>query len=858
MRKFILVVATLAGVAGVWFLRQQAAQALLPAAAIAMQTSGAPLASSAMIGSERREDDLAAITASPDGTLWAAWLSYADRRDEIGLRQYRNNRWSNRQWVPGTSGDVWLPQVGVDAQNRAWVVWSQQLDNNWDLFARYYDPGSQNWGPIERLTRDPLPDVNPRLASDGKGRLALVWQGFRAKNSNIFLKLLENGKWGPDGRVTSRAVNDWEPAVTFDPSGSVWIAYDSYKNGNYDVYLRSVKGAEVGPEMTVAGTLRFEARATVAADAAGRVWVTWESGGANWGKDTGYTIRAAQPGVVLGGAREARIRCLENGQWRDPASPLLSAFTPKIGPGQFVYQPHVFTGSDGAVWVAAKRRLQPGLGQPAPVANRGYWEYYMTRYEGSSWTTAAPLPKSWGRSSTRIQAAPLPDGALWLAWSTDNRPEGFSHRPLRHEIYAGRLSTRAPAPAPSLVAAAEESVEARPGHADEAGDLKAIRAYRTTLGGKSVRIVRGDFHRHTELSWDGGGGQDGSLQDFYRYMIDASSMDFGASTDHQGGANPYWWWYTQKMTDMYHLPGAYVPIYGYERSVNQPHGHRNIFFAVRTGRVTPFFMRTGVEQFAMPAGPQGQESGIGTSDVVDSDTKLLYEEIRKMGGIAISHTSATRMGTDWRDNDPKLEPVVEIFQGARTNYEFVGAPLAAEESKDAAHMKQAGYFPIGMVRNAWAKGYRLGIIASSDHGSTHYSYAMVYTDRPTRQGILDAIRRRQTYGATDNIILDVRMGEHFMGSEFSADAPSPLRAKIRGTRTINRIEVIRGNQLIYTLQPGKQNVAFEYTDREAGKKKGTEYYYVRLQQADGQLAWSSPIWVHYAGTKQGGATPTAQ
>jgi hypothetical protein len=70
-----------------------------------------------------------------------------------------------------------------------------------------------------------------------------------------------------------------------------------------------------------------------------------------------------------------------------------------------------------------------------------------------------------------------------------------------------------------------------------------------------MRIVRGDFHRHTELSWDGGGAADGSLQDFYRYMIDAGSMDFGASTDHQGGAWPYWWWYTQKMTDMHHVPG---------------------------------------------------------------------------------------------------------------------------------------------------------------------------------------------------------------------------------------------------------------------------------------------------------------
>ena len=175
-------------------------------------------------------------------------------------------------------------------------------------------------------------------------------------------------------------------------------------------------------------------------------------------------------------------------------------------------------------------------------------------------------------------------------------------------------------------------------------------------------------------------------------------MDFGASTDHQGGANEYWWWYTQKMTDMYHVPGSYVPIFGFERSVTQPNGHRNILYATRDGRVVPFFLRNGVEQFSLPPAPIGLEPGVGTGDVVDNDTKLLYDEIRRMQGIAISHTSATRMGTDWRDNDPKLEPVVEIFQGCRTNQEFVGAPLAVDEQKDAQHIKQAGYFPVEIGR----------------------------------------------------------------------------------------------------------------------------------------------------------------
>ncbi len=809
---------------------------LLAAGAFACHLAGQ--ITSTAVGHQYRQDDLPAIAASPDGSLWIAWLSFAGDRDDIAIRRWSSGKWGNIQWVPGSSGDNWLPQVAVDAQNRVWVVWSQMAAGNWDLYGRRFDPEKQEWGALERLTNAPLPDINPRLASDGKGRFALAWQGFRAKNSNIFLKTFDGEKWSAEIRVTNRAANDWEPAVALDPDGTAWIAYDSYKSGNYDVFLsRIASGALQGEEMAVAATPRFESRATVALDTAGRVWVAWEAGMPNWGKDQGYILRDRRTGVQLGAVREPRIRSWEGGQWRDPAAPLAAVF--KDGN---TYQPHVFSDGRGSVWVAAKSRLsRQAQGQVFP--NRGFWEYRLTHLEGDRWTEAMAVPNSLGRSSTRINAAAVADG-LSLVWDSDSRTENFWHRPMRQQIFAGRLPTPSSVAAPVWGSPQAEKLEVAAGHPDEPGDLLAIRAYVALVGGERLRIVRGDFHRHTELSWDGGGGADGSLQDFYRYMIDAASMDFGASTDHQGGSWPYWWWYTQKMTDMYHVPGTYVPIFGYERSATFPNGHRNMFFAKRSeARVTPFHLKDGAQGFGLGISPQGDEPGVDSGELVSNDTKLLYEEIRRLNGVAISHTSATRMGTDWRDNDPELEPVVEIYQGARTNYEQLGAPFAAEDPRDAAHMKQAGYQPEGMVSNAWAKGYKLGIITSSDHGSTHISYAMVFTPDPSRQGILDAIRKRHTYGATDNIILDVRLGTHFMGDEFALKKALPIRVRARGTRPVAKVEIVKDSKVIYTTEPKQQNVQFEFTDK--GDIASRHFYYVRLQQEDGMIAWSSPMFINY-------------
>jgi hypothetical protein len=696
------------------------------------------------------------------------------------------------------------------------------------LYARRFDPDKQEWGSMQRLTSAPLPDINPRLTSDGKGHFALVWQGFRGKNSNIFLKTFDGEKWSDDVRVTDRAANDWEPAAAIDSKGNAWVAYDTYKNGNYDVFLWTQ-----GKEIPIATSAAFEARATLAIDSADRVWVAYEVGRPNWGKDQGYEIRARQPGAPLGSFRQPHIRCYENGQWRAPQKPLASAFK-----GGNTYQPHVFSDGRGSVWVAAKIRLNA-----TPDANMGYWEYWMTHLDSGEWSDSFALPNSKGRSSTHISAVATADG-LWAVWPTDNRVAPNYHRPHRQQVLAGRIP--AAAPVSTLVWGTEpaQEVVVKPGHTDEPGDLAAIHAYTSSVDGKALHIVRGDFHRHTELSWDGGGTNDGNLQDFYRYMIDVAAMDFGASTDHMGGAWPYWWWYTQKMTDMYHMPGRYVPIFGYERSAVYPNGHRNVFFAKRSeSRVTPFHLRSGAQGFMMPLGPMGDEPGVGTGELVENDTKLLYEEIRPRGGIDIPHTSATRMGTDWRDNDPDLEPVVEIYQGLRTNYEQLGAPFAAEESKDAQHVKQAGYEPDGFVDNAWAKGYKLGVEASSDHGSTHISYTLVYTADPSRQGVLDAIKKRHTYAAMDNIIVDVHMGRHFMGDEFAMTKAEALRIHLRGTRPIAKVDVIKDSKVIYSTEPKQQEVNFEF--RDTGDINGRHYYYVRAQQDDEMLAWSSPMFINY-------------
>ena len=109
---------------------------------------------------------------------------------------------------------------------------------------------------------------------------------------------------------------------------------------------------------------------------------------------------------------------------------------------------------------------------------------------------------------------------------------------------------------------------------------------------------------------------------------------------------------------------------------------------------------------------------------------MLYDYLKEHDGICASHTSATGMGTDWRDNEPEVEPFVEIYQGHRQSYEHLGAPRRPRRPGESI----GGWQPLGMVWNALAMQYRLGFQASSDHISTHISYAVALAEDTTRAG----------------------------------------------------------------------------------------------------------------------------
>jgi hypothetical protein len=171
------------------------------------------------------------------------------------------------------------------------------------------------------------------------------------------------------------------------------------------------------------------------------------------------------------------------------------------------------------------------------------------------------------------------------------------------------------------------------------------------------------------------------------------------------------------------------------------------------------------------------------------------------------------------------------------------------------------------VQYALARGHRLGFIAGTDthfglpgHGSHGINegrgLAAVYAKELTRTAIFDALRDRHCYATTgDRILLNFRVNDLRMGEETTIslhDKPRRISVKAEGTALITKVEIIRNNQVIYTHAKKDLSAEFQWEDNESLAQIALSptyegdtpfvFYYCRLTQENGQIAWSSPVW----------------
>ncbi|MSV27723.1 MAG: hypothetical protein EXQ52_03135 [Bryobacterales bacterium] len=706
-------------------------------------------------------------------------------------------------------------------------------------------------------------DDHPALAvRNGRAWVAWVSYSETEGTSHVYAASFEGAKWSEPAQVTEIAGDYHKPAIAVDGNNAVWVAWPAQVRGNWDIYARALRGktwskterlttdaaADVSPQLAAAGS---------------RVLLVWQSmrgksldilyrlHSNSWGKEGFVTENAAndwEPVVAASpkedvfyvawdsyrGDYDVFLRTLAGTTWsaeipvaassrlENHASLFVDAserawITWETGPeawasdsadgglrprreiGFACYQNGKLYTSPDAQAALAKLAGKAGMeaGSIAVAAdgqlrlffrtarNVNWLNVQSTVWEPGSWRKPEPILNSEGRIDQRIVAANLGSRVLAVY------PAGSAHNTVYAQLFEPAGSTPPLTPAPPLTAKAAPPPPSR----------HVLNGY---------QLVWGDLHRHTDISEDGGT-NDGSLMDTMRYSADAAGLDFIGVTDHTRYLpRRYNLWRIQQISDLYYKPGVFSPMHAYERSQYSPWGHRNIVHLNRDYTPVP-----------------------GSYDIGDTGVSPdgLFRMLKGKKALSIPHTSAwANKQVSWEYNDPDIERVVEIYQGLRSTYEYNGAPDPAGR---AIYEKDSKNF----IWNALEKKLKLGFIASSDHRSTHMSFAAVYVKTLDRDGIFEGLRARRTYASTDKILVDFRIGSALMGEETVVAGIPELTVAVKGTAAISKIDIVKNGKFVYSTDKS------QFTFRDEGYAGEECYYYVRVIQTDKNMAWASPIWV---------------
>jgi len=315
-----------------------------------------------------------------------------------------------------------------------------------------------------------------------------------------------------------------------------------------------------------------------------------------------------------------------------------------------------------------------------------------------------------------------------------------------------------------------------------ASSAVATRAAERDEPGAGQHVFWGDLHTHTALS-DG----NGSAED--NFDIAKSHLDFWAMTDHAFDEVVFSLDYTkfgtgrrqisqewariQEMCRTYEKPGRFIPFLAYEWT-NFGYGHHNVYYLDYN------------QPIRMPP-----------------TLPDLYKAMSGIDALVIPHHTGYPKGIcgkDWDFHDEKLSPFVEIYSlhGSSETEEGLHPVLTT-----GSWMGPGG--AEGCVQAGLARGYKLGLMASSDSHLDHpgaYDLGLIgaWTEELTRPALWKAFRTRRIYAVTgDRIQLTFSLNGQPMGSILPVAPNRRLRISAVAWTPIDRVEIVKNNQVLHTF-----------------------------------------------------------
>ena len=416
------------------------------------------------------------------------------------------------------------------------------------------------------------------------------------------------------------------------------------------------------------------------------------------------------------------------------------------------------------------------------------------------------------------------DGAT-IYYTTDGSEPTKESLEYTGPLTLGQGQVPAPTSGSPLVIKAIAVLPASEGTEEQIGEVCTF-TYQAPVTLDGYQLYFGQLHAHTNIS-DGAG----SVTEAFQHASQVENLDFLAVTDHSNsfdnesdsrvdlgadltGISSEWAQghaAAEEVTDE-----DFVGLYGFEMTWSDGFGHINTFN-------TPGFESRSNSEF-------GNKSG---------STEGYQNYYDKLVAVEDSLSQFNHPGTTFGDfqdfafYDPQVDQRITLIE--------VGNGEGAIGS--------SGYFPsYEYYTRALDKGWHVAPTNNQDNhkgnwGDSNTARSVVLASDLTEEGIYDAIRNYRVYATEDNdLSIRYALNGNAMGSILSKQENGvTLTAQITDpTDTADmKVEVIVNGGLVIgtqTVTGGSGTVTFHFDSNEYS------YYYLRITQADQNIAVTAPVW----------------
>ncbi len=170
------------------------------------------------------------VAMDANGNAIVVWNQYDGTVNNIWANRYNatTSSWEKAEKIENISGDAYSAQVAMDSTGNAIVVWQQSEGSKYNIWANRYDASTLSWGTAEEIESTGESAYSARLAIDNAGNVIAVWRQSGGSVVNIWANRY-NGmtlSWGtPEQLDSSSAGTAYIPQIAMDRAGNAIVAW---------------------------------------------------------------------------------------------------------------------------------------------------------------------------------------------------------------------------------------------------------------------------------------------------------------------------------------------------------------------------------------------------------------------------------------------------------------------------------------------------------------------------------------------------------------------------------------------------------------------------------------------------------